>query len=117
MASATPIAEQPFTATPLRRWLVVAALSFASIVSYVDRQIINLLVEPIKDLLSGQARRAEGLGAIWTKVKLFCTVYDPSTGGYRANYSLFVEIFAGLSIAGAVIGFLVSQRRRRPRPA
>ena len=48
MASATCIAEQPFTATPLRRWLVVAALSFASIVSYVDRQIINLLVEPIK---------------------------------------------------------------------
>ena len=70
-----------------------------------------------RDHLSGQARRAEGLGAIWTKVKLFCTVYDPSTGGYRANYSLFVEIFAGLSIAGAVIGFLVSQRRRRPRPA
>lgn len=84
---------------------------------YGDTFELQMLVEPIKDLLSGQARRAEGLGAIWTKVKLFCTVYDPSTGGYRANYSLFVEIFAGLSIAGAVIGFLVSQRRRRPRPA
>ena len=48
MASATDTADEPLTATPLRRWLVVAALSFASIVSYVDRQIINLLVEPIK---------------------------------------------------------------------
>ncbi|MEP3225576.1 MAG: MFS transporter [Parasphingorhabdus sp.] len=34
--------------SPLRAWSVVAALSFASIVSYVDRQIINLLVDPIK---------------------------------------------------------------------
>lgn len=31
-----------------RRWFAVAALSFATVVSYVDRQIINLLVEPIK---------------------------------------------------------------------
>jgi MFS family permease len=40
MARATLIAEEPFAASPVRRWLVVAALSFAS--------IINLLVEPIK---------------------------------------------------------------------
>jgi protein SCO1/2 len=84
---------------------------------YGDTFELQMLVEPIKDLLSGQARRAEGLDAIWTKVKLFCTVYDPTTGGYRANYSLFVEIFAGLTIIGAVIGFLVTQLRRRPGPA
>lgn len=36
------------TFSPLRSWLVVAALSFASVVSYIDRQIINLLVDPIK---------------------------------------------------------------------
>ena len=48
MACAASIIDDPFAASPLRRWLVVAALSFASIVSYVDRQIINLLVEPIK---------------------------------------------------------------------
>ncbi|MFA3791128.1 spinster family MFS transporter [Aliiglaciecola sp. SL4] len=30
------------------QWLVVGILSLAAIVSYVDRQIINLLVEPIK---------------------------------------------------------------------
>lgn len=80
---------------------------------YGDTFELQMLVEPIKDVLSGQARRAEGLDAIWTKVKLFCTVYDPTTGGYRANYSLFVEIFAGLTILGAIIGFLVTQLRRR----
>jgi len=31
-----------------RAWFVVIALSIASIVSWIDRQIINLLVEPIK---------------------------------------------------------------------
>ena len=31
-----------------RPWFVVAVLSLAGIVSYIDRQVINLLVEPIK---------------------------------------------------------------------
>ena len=35
-------------ATQVYAWFVVGVLSLASIVSYVDRQIINLLVEPIK---------------------------------------------------------------------
>lgn len=48
MASAASFIDEPIAASPLRRWLLVAALSFASVVSYVDRQIINLLVEPIK---------------------------------------------------------------------
>ena len=41
-APATPL---PSTA---RAWYVVAVLSLAAIVSYIDRQVINLLVEPIK---------------------------------------------------------------------
>jgi MFS family permease len=43
---------QPAVAPPLpsrlRSWTVVAILSIAGIVSYIDRQILNLLVEPIK---------------------------------------------------------------------
>lgn len=31
-----------------RAWFTVAALSLASIISYVDRQIINLMIDPIK---------------------------------------------------------------------
>lgn len=48
MAPAASLTDETFGASALRRWFVVAALSFASIVSYVDRQIINLLLEPIK---------------------------------------------------------------------
>lgn len=45
---ATTAAAPEQSWSPLRPWLVVAALSFAGIVSYIDRQIINLLVDPIK---------------------------------------------------------------------
>lgn len=49
LETATPSVSPEDTAHyPLRSWLVVAALSFAAIVSYIDRQIINLLVDPIK---------------------------------------------------------------------
>ncbi len=34
--------------SPARAWYVVAVLSLAAVVSYIDRQVINLLVEPIK---------------------------------------------------------------------
>lgn len=43
----TPLSDNGAVSS-LRAWLVVAALSFAGIVSYIDRQIINLLVDPIK---------------------------------------------------------------------
>ncbi|MEL7029083.1 MAG: MFS transporter, partial [Pseudomonadota bacterium] len=33
---------------PVYSWYVVAVLSFAGVVAFIDRQIINLLVEPIK---------------------------------------------------------------------
>jgi protein SCO1/2 len=72
-----------------------------------------MLVYPLKDLLSGQASRAVSIDAIWTKVKLFCTVYDPNSGGYRINYSLFVEIFTGLTVLGGIAWFLLRERQRR----
>jgi len=73
---------------------------------------LPMLVGPLKELLSGQATRSGGLEAVWTKVKLFCTVYDPGTGGYRISYSLFVEIFTGASVLVGVAWFLIRERRK-----
>lgn len=72
---------------------------------------LRMLVEPLKQLLSGQAG-GTGFAGVWDKVKLFCTVYDPGTGGYRANYSLFVEIFAGGTILAGIAWFLLREHRR-----
>lgn len=48
MSSQSPSAEPSSLPSPWRSWFVVIVLSIASIVSWIDRQIINLLVEPIK---------------------------------------------------------------------
>jgi protein SCO1/2 len=80
---------------------------------YGDSYTLPTLVDPLKDLLSGQTGRAVSIDSIWTKVKLFCTVYDPNSGGYRVNYSLFFEIFTGLTVLGSIAWFLLRERRRR----
>lgn len=79
---------------------------------------LPMLVGPLKELLSGEASRQLTIENVWTKVRLYCTVYDPVGGGYRLNYSLFVEIFAGVTFLGAVAWFVVREfRRARRTPA
>ncbi|MCC7059372.1 MAG: SCO family protein [Burkholderiaceae bacterium] len=79
---------------------------------YGENFDLPMLVQPLKELLTGQASRELTLENVWEKVKLYCTVYDPFTGGYRVNYSLFFEIFAGLTTLGA-IGWVVMREWRR----
>ncbi len=74
---------------------------------YGDRPELAQFIGPLRELLSGQAAAAPAtLDNLWTQVRLFCTVYDPTTGGYRTNYSLFFEIFCGLTVLGALAWFI-----------
>jgi protein SCO1/2 len=79
---------------------------------YGDAFELPMFVGPLKELLSGQATREFSLENVWTKVRLYCTVYDPASGRYRLNYSLFFELFAGLTFLGAVAVFLLRELRR-----
>jgi len=81
---------------------------------YGENFDLPMLVGPLKELLSGQASQAFTPANVWEKVKLYCTVYDPYTGGYKVNYSLFVEIFAGVTTLAA-IGWFIGRELRRPR--
>jgi protein SCO1/2 len=84
---------------------------------YGDAFELPMFVGPLKELLSGQATRQLTLENVWTKVKLYCTVYDPASGRYRLNYSLFFELFAGITFLGAVAVFVLRElRRARLRP-
>lgn len=73
---------------------------------------LPMFVGPLKELLAGQASEAPSLEGLWRKVKLYCTVYDPTSGRYRANYSLFVEVFAGVTFLGALGAFALHELRR-----
>ena len=71
-----------------------------------------MLVQPLKELLSGQAVRNLTLENVWLKVKLYCTVFDPNAGKYRINYAIFFEIFAGLTTLAAMAWFAIRAWRR-----
>lgn len=84
---------------------------------YGDAFEMPMFVGPLKELLSGQAAQTMSLENIWLKVKLYCTVYDPSSGRYKFNYSLFVELFAGITFLGALCLFVLRELRRPGRSA
>jgi protein SCO1/2 len=76
---------------------------------------MQMLVQPLKELLSGESAREFTLANVWDKVILYCTVYDPHSGGYRVNYSLFFEIFAGLTTLAAIAWGILRELRRARR--
>ena len=79
---------------------------------YGDSFELPLLIEPLKQLVTGEPAQFEGLAQMIEKVRLVCTVYDPVSGQYRFNYTVFIEIFAGLSIFAAVLLFLFREWQR-----
>jgi hypothetical protein len=48
-------------------------------------------------------------------VRILCTVYDPRAGKYRLNYGLFIELFVGLTVLGAILYYLANEWRRHRR--
>lgn len=77
-----------------------------------------LIVEPLKQLIYGGRIEMTSIEGLVNRIKLFCTVYDPATGSYKFDYSLFISIIlGGLSMltVGAVLArsWLALHRRRR----
>ena len=75
------------------------------------------LVEPLKELVFNRpVAQAHFAAGLVDRVMLFCTVYDPSTGRYRFDYSLFVQIAVGaLAILGIGSWLLLEALRSRRR--
>jgi len=73
-----------------------------------------LVVEPLKKLVWGQNLDRRTLEGLVNSVKLFCTIYDPTSGRYRFDYSLIVNILAGsLALGIAAAGILAAMRNVR----
>ena len=86
----------------------------------VYRQIYGMapeppaLVEPLKELLYGHPVSASPVKSLMNNIRLFCTVYDPTTGRYHFDYSLFVSIAIGVLTLGATAAFIVHAWRKSP---
>lgn len=78
---------------------------------------LPVLVEPLKELVFGIATRSFGPTDLWDRINFLCTVYNPLTGAYRFDYSIFFGIFFGgmsLILTGLMIVRLWMERRRAP---
>jgi protein SCO1/2 len=73
------------------------------------------IVEPLKELVFGREKPFFSFSGLADRVKLFCTVYNPNTGRYYFNYSLFASIFIGLISLGAVLFVLIRETRKAMR--
>lgn len=70
------------------------------------------LVEPLKQLVFGEDADPTTLAGWLNGVRLFCTVYDPTSGRYRFDYSLFVAIAVGFVSLGSIAVFVVRAWRQ-----
>ncbi len=74
------------------------------------------IVEPLMDLVYGRARPLTSLEGLIDRVKLFCTIYNPNTGRYYFNYSIFISLGIGLACLLLVLAWLVREFRRTTLP-
>ncbi|MGI9272792.1 MAG: SCO family protein [Woeseiaceae bacterium] len=69
-------------------------------------------VEPLKELVFDTPRQA-GVIEHWVDTfKFFCTVYDPNSGRYLFDYSIFMSILVGVICLGAILYFIIYEWRR-----
>jgi len=74
------------------------------------------LVEPIKELVYNRPQPGDHIGSgLLNRIKLFCTVYDPNSGRYKFDYSLFVGMAVGGIIVLSVIFWLLLEYARTRR--
>lgn len=73
-------------------------------------------VEPLKELVWGLEADPTTLSGWLKGVRLFCTVYDPSTGRYQFDYSIFIALAVGVLSLGSIAAFIVhAWRQSSPR--
>jgi protein SCO1/2 len=74
------------------------------------------LVEPIKELVYNRPQPGDHIGSgLLNRIKLFCTVYDPNTGRYKFDYSLFVGMAVGAIAVLSVLFWLLRENARARR--
>ncbi len=85
---------------------------------YGERMTPDQLGEPLRLLLRGAPMPKQlNFAELVERVRIICTVYDPTTGTYRYNYGLIVEIAGGVTFILAMLVFLALELRNRWRAA
>src|SRR5665647_241620 len=89
---------------------------------YGDEFDNRTLLEPLKNMIYNVkitdpiynfATAESGFAGIAKSVRLFCTVYDPKTGKYTTDYSLFYGIGLDMLVLFLIAAWIVVEYRRR----
>lgn len=83
---------------------------------YGDRFNPPALVEPLKELVFGLDPASSTMDRWVDNVRLFCTIYDPSTGRYRFDYSIFFAMIIGFLCLASIAIFIVRAWRQSSTP-
>ncbi len=73
------------------------------------------LLEPLREMIYNIKTAEPGLAGLSNKVKLFCTVYDDTTGKYEVSYNYFYGIGLGVLISLLITWWIVIEYRRSPK--
>ncbi len=74
------------------------------------------LVEPLKQLVLNRPESAgHPISGLVDRIRLFCTVYNPATGRYEFDNSLFFRIASGFIVLFGVSFYLIVEARRARR--
>jgi len=90
---------------------------------YGDAFTADALGEPLKQLVTGAlVAQSTGWSDLLDRVRILCSVYDPATGTYRVDYSLYLQIAGGATFILAMLWFVLQEWRtrraaRRPQAA
>jgi protein SCO1 len=85
---------------------------------YGEDYPLQVFVEPLKELVFGTVTRSLGVSDLVDRVRFLCTVYDPSAGRYRTDYSIAIGITLGglsLILTGLIIWRAWRNNERRLR--
>ena len=84
---------------------------------YGEKFTAEDLAEPLKLLITGSAIPPEvgALKEIMERVRILCSIYDPVTGRYRTNYSLYFQIAGFLTFVGFMIYLSINFWKNRRR--
>ncbi|MDH3527171.1 MAG: SCO family protein [Gammaproteobacteria bacterium] len=69
------------------------------------------VVEPLKEILWGKQVAATPIAGWINNIKLFCTVYDPTTGKYQFDYSPFIGFGIGVLVLSGIAWVIVRSWR------
>jgi len=65
-----------------------------------------VIIDPLKTLVFGRSLPLTSVDTLIDRIRFFCTIYDPKTGRYYFNYSLFISLgigFAGITIIASAL--------------